>query len=78
MALDADLSAFHGFGFQEVADDCFRFEEDICVAARLGRCFRGGLSDLSSTTRGGAFSLFGFMALGGFEVEWGFIAERRV
>ena len=35
-------------------------------------------SDLSSKTRGGAFSLFGFMALGGFEVEWGFIAERRV
>jgi len=34
--------------------------------------------DLSSKKRGGAFSLFGFMALGGFEVEWGFIAECRV
>jgi hypothetical protein len=29
-------SAFDGFGFQEVADDCFGFKEDIGVAAGLG------------------------------------------
>ena len=34
--------------------------------------------DLPSKKRGGAFLLIGFMALGGFVVERGFIAEGRV
>ena len=36
------------------------------------------LDDLPSKKRGGAFLLIGFMALGGFVVERGFIAEGRV
>ena len=35
-------------------------------------------TDLPSKKRGGAFLLIGFMALGGFVVERGFIAEGRV
>jgi hypothetical protein len=40
-------------------------------------CLFGG-HDLPSKKRGGAFLLIGFMALGGFVVERGFIAEGRV
>ena len=40
---------------------------------------RGGKQgDLPSKKRGGAFLLIGFMALGGFVVQRGFIAEGRV
>ena len=34
--------------------------------------------DLAPKKRGGAFWLFGFMALGGFEVQRGFISKGRV
>ena len=34
--------------------------------------------DLPSKKRGGAFLLIGFMALGGFVVQRGFVAEGRV
>ena len=37
-----------------------------------------GQNDLAPKKRGGAFWLFGFMALGGFEVQRGFISKGRV
>jgi hypothetical protein len=38
----------------------------------------GEANDLAPKKRGGAFWLFGFMALGGFEVQRGFISKGRV
>ena len=56
------------------------------AALQLGVCIVNGLeflglktnSDLAPKKRGGAFWLFGFMALGGFEVQRGFISKGRV
>ena len=49
------------------------------VATKLNEDLQSGaLFDLAPKKRGGAFWLFGFMALGGFEVQRGFISKGRV